>query len=814
MSGITRPAIGVWAAASPPVARLPKLRLAAAMPGMVEFVALALAIAVLLPAFDAADLWGVGRGERFLDHGVEVSGLPEPALDDTCRAVGAVAEPSLRDALCAWPRLSASTRTSVAAWPAPLSLKVGRANEAFVDPLRAFEREREALVGETAEGSSAASDKGDALVALETERERYVARYGLTRGALGGPTPLRCATAWVDDMLRAGASLPADAGTVRQQGADALLLLAAALDGRPSAAVVAADARLPARSDVPAPTATACAGIVESLSATSALMADARQSVTRARKNAAMRDLAVQAGVQWATAMALGYAFVLWSRRTTRPALGAGVALVAWSVAAWAARVPWPFAGPHGFEPARPDAGWAGSPALFVILPALFGVALAAVSLWRRPLASSPHAADAPQTMSSRIGYAGFAVATGVGTLLLLDLSFDGHPVNRYLALYHQGHLWLAMALLSVLVFARRGLAGVLAWGLSLATELYARVGRTSGPAGAAALLVGAAAVCVLAIGFALANVRQLTSELGRVWLIGGAAWFFFLRAGPMTERLARSGSAGRSFLRFGWPMLFVVGVLVAAMFTTRDMGPLLIAGYASGAFVAAAAAMWWHHRSGRVAAAFAVAAGLFAVWIAAVTVALFHAGAYDGVTASRLESVAAPFASVNDQLALVSWFQQAAPASGFGLGTTPWCGFSVERCSGVPAQIHSDYTFTAMVGVFGPLVAWALSLGATVWLHRLIRHHGRITRGEPRLRRQGGRLVLDAQALVSWIALGWVVLASCQLVVTVAGNLAVLPLTGVTFPFVSFGMTSLLVNTAFLALCLNVDMPDRSGRA
>ena len=44
----------------------------------------------------------------------------------------------------------------------------------------------------------------------------------------------------------------------------------------------------------------------------------------------------------------------------------------------------------------------------------------------------------------------------------------------------------------------------------------------------------------------------------------------------------------------------------------------------------------------------------------------------------------------------------------------------------------------------------------------------------------------------------------------TVAGNLAVLPLTGVTFPFVSFGMTSLLVNMTFLALCLSVDLPAR----
>ena len=55
---------------------------------------------------------------------------------------------------------------------------------------------------------------------------------------------------------------------------------------------------------------------------------------------------------------------------------------------------------------------------------------------------------------------------------------------------------------------------------------------------------------------------------------------------------------------------------------------------------------------------------------------------------------------------------------------------------------------------------------------------------------------------------MAWVVLALCQLSVTVAGNLAVIPLTGVTFPFVSFGMTSLLVNMAMLGLAINVNAP------
>jgi cell division protein FtsW (lipid II flippase) len=254
-----------------------------------------------------------------------------------------------------------------------------------------------------------------------------------------------------------------------------------------------------------------------------------------------------------------------------------------------------------------------------------------------------------------------------------------------------------------------------------------------------------------------------------------------------------------------------VVGVLVAAMVLTRDMGPLLIAGYASGAFIGAALAAWAHARGARPLAGFAMALAVFALWIAAVTAALFQAGQVDEVTAARLESLAAPLASTNDQLALVTWFQRASPPQGHGLGAVPWCGHAAAtaQCSGVPAQVHSDYTFTALVGVWGATAAWAMALGTAFWLHRLIRHHGRVTGGEPRLLASGGRLVHDGQALLSWIAVGWVVLTLCQLAVTVAGNLAVLPLTGVTFPFVSYGMTSLVVNLAFLALCLNVDVQE-----
>ena len=542
-------------------------------------------------------------------------------------------------------------------------------------------------------------------------------------------------------------------------------------------------------------------------SAVDAAASEARRTQLNARKSEAMRALLQSAGRQWAVAMALGYTLLVLSRRRWPPLVGVALALAAWALAAWLGRVPWPLVGNRGFQPARlADELWS-RPAAFVLWIGAAALLLMLLA-WARS-AHGPARFPAPaRAMSSRLGYPGLVLATGLGALLLLDLSANGSPANRYLALYHQGHLWLGMLVFSVLVFLRGAIGRTLGWVLAVVGEAAHRSAGRVGHTAAATVLLLSAIAAVAAFGLVLANLRQLTSELAKLWLVVGAAWFFFMRASPLAERLARAGPSGTAFWRYVRPMLFVVAVLVAAMLVTRDMGPLLIAGYASGAFLAASAAMWWQQRSGQSVSAFMLAVVLFAVWIVAITVALLQLGSVDSVAAVRLESMAAPFASANDQQALVTWFQRAAPTDGFGIGAVPWCGYlALGRCSGVPGQIHSDYTFTAIVGVFGSAAAWAASLGCAVWLHRLIRHHGRVTRGEPRFVASAGQITNDGQALLSWIAVAWVVLTSCQLAVTVAGNLAVLPLTGVTFPFVSYGMSSLLVNLAFLALCIDVDL-------
>jgi cell division protein FtsW (lipid II flippase) len=545
----------------------------------------------------------------------------------------------------------------------------------------------------------------------------------------------------------------------------------------------------------------AASPVVEQIRGSSAPRADALD----AAKNAAMRELLPTAGWQWAAWMLAGLGLVKLARTRLSVAVGLSISLATWAFAAWAGRVPWPLSPDRALVLGRADARWDAMPAGFVVALIAIASVLLAISPWVAKPSSSVR-----QSLATRFGYPGFVAATGIGWLLLIDLSANGPQANRYLALYHHGHLWLAMLVLTSVAFARPALGRAFATALAVLDEVSERIGRMLGPLLAPAVLAALVIAIVGATGVLLTGVRQLTSELGRVWLIAGVAWFFFLRGAPVAEHLARSGSVVASLLRYAWPLMFVALVLVGTMLATRDLGPLLIASYAAGAFLAASVAMWWHLRSGAIHGPAALAVIAFMAWIAGVTYAVFQLGPIDEVTAGRLESLAAPLASVNDQLALVEWFRQSAPPGGFGLGAVPWCGFAGEAsCAGVPAQIQSDYTFTALVGAFGVSAAWGITIGCAVWLHRLIRHHGRVTRGEPRFVRSMGRVISDHQALLSWIGVTWVVLTLCQLAVTVAGNLAVVPLTGVTFPFVSFGMTSLVVNSAFLALCLNVTLQE-----
>ena len=110
----------------------------------------------------------------------------------------------------------------------------------------------------------------------------------------------------------------------------------------------------------------------------------------------------------------------------------------------------------------------------------------------------------------------------------------------------------------------------------------------------------------------------------------------------------------------------------------------------------------------------------------------------------------------------------------------------------------------------FRPALAAMLAVASVVWLYLVIRRHGRVTTGTLVTTRQNGTWNIETQAFLSWVCVTWLILTVCQIIVTLAGNLRVLPLTGITYPFVSFGKTSLWVNAVLLGLSMTVDIRAR----
>ena len=55
--------------------------------------------------------------------------------------------------------------------------------------------------------------------------------------------------------------------------------------------------------------------------------------------------------------------------------------------------------------------------------------------------------------------------------------------------------------------------------------------------------------------------------------------------------------------------------------------------------------------------------------WVYLITYALYALPAPLARIAERLNTVRNPFTATNDQLAIITWFQESAPAEGYGLG-------------------------------------------------------------------------------------------------------------------------------------------------
>lgn len=112
-----------------------------------------------------------------------------------------------------------------------------------------------------------------------------------------------------------------------------------------------------------------------------------------------------------------------------------------------------------------------------------------------------------------------------------------------------------------------------------------------------------------------------------------------------------------------------------------------------------------------------------------------------------------------------------------------------------IPA-VHTDYVFAAIIEEWGALGGLVIVLLFGLLLYR------------------GLRIAAQAESLYDrYLAVGLTASIAIQAIVIIGGVLRLLPLTGVTLPFVSAGGTSLLLNGLAIGMLLNISHRQNSAR-
>ena len=610
----------------------------------------------------------------------------------------------------------------------------------------------------------------------------YRARYQLDADPAAGSLTLGCA--WAESLAVAQRDASGPEHTVALANQFAIVRGAAARLWWP----VTAAAR-----DWSAGTAPECRALgtpQRAMALAADLARQVREGERLAHKSAAMQRLTQRAPWLFVAWSLLTWVLVSLARRTRRPLRFLPLALLAWSAMGAASGL------------TRPDAG--------ALVPWWIWVAMAAlgivIALVARSLRLERFALFAPCAPQRSVLFFGLPLAVlfiGIGWWLVFDLALNGHLLNRYIALRHGLAVFAAMVLLSILPALSQGIATLwVRWASLITNALRPGVGSGLRAWLRPVLLWLLYAAVVLGFALLMSGWRQLTGELLPLLLLLGVSWFFLLRAALWTG--PQSGGAGwlaRSML----PLLVHLVVVLSALMLTDDLGPMLVVLFASAIYAGAFAAQGLLGRSARWPLAAGI--GLLATALLAGTLlaGIFVFSKLPGTgaerVAERLDSVVNPFSAQNDQLAHVLWLGRHTPPSGYGLGAVPWCGsLPAAGCPGIPAQAQSDYSFAALHAVVGNAAGFGLLAAYLLWLGLLAVRQAALTGG----RLSPGTTGASQSAWLAWLCVCWAVLTIVQTMVTVAGNLGALPLTGVTWPFVSFGLWSLLHNTLVLGLVMH----------
>lgn len=263
----------------------------------------------------------------------------------------------------------------------------------------------------------------------------------------------------------------------------------------------------------------------------------------------------------------------------------------------------------------------------------------------------------------------------------------------------------------------------------------------------------------------------SLTTELLRWLACMILAWLLYRAVhARLPGRVQAIGAAG------------VLLALLLSLWLSRDKGPMLVLAVAWVCLAAAATRQWLVGRSISVAQASVGSLSVLMLGLGCIVAVLPLVAPADRVAAWRH-----PFDAKLEYLAEVIWFLRTAGWQGFGGGQTPWCGYLgavVGHCQGLPVATGSDLTLVALAGMWGTPVACLIAAGISFCLIILIR-----LAGVPRAETGAVNVLTLLAGAGSLMAL----MTLAQWAVTVLGNVGIIPLTGVSLPYLSWGRTALL---------------------
>jgi cell division protein FtsW (lipid II flippase) len=166
----------------------------------------------------------------------------------------------------------------------------------------------------------------------------------------------------------------------------------------------------------------------------------------------------------------------------------------------------------------------------------------------------------------------------------------------------------------------------------------------------------------------------------------------------------------------------------------------------------------------------------------------------------NRVRAMTLDYQGPLDFLSMIHWLLDATPLSGFGIGNTPWCGYAhvtglLTQCrrAGVPDQMQSDYVSFALLALWGWPVTLLILAGLLFWLWELMRTGPAIESG-----------ALDFALMRQWLVTGFTVTSSVHIMISTAGTLGMMPLTGVALPMLSLGAAGLVSTAIFAGLSVN----------